>query len=224
MKANVERAMHRDGTEVRYISYICGNYSRSGKAACNCHSIYENALVTLVLDHIRTHAKLVECHEDAIIDALASAQESETLSCRAAYHGEIDAQRKRIVKLDTLVESLYEDRVSGLVPESMFKRQIEKFEKERVDRLQSVDDLEKRVRSIKQNADNAATWARLIKRYTQLEDLDAETLLLLIDKIIVCDVQVIDGKRVRDIKIHYNYVGDMNAMAASSVKVSGTVA
>jgi len=106
----------------------------------------------------------------------------------------------------------------------MFKRQIEKFEKERVDRLQSVDDLEKRVRSIKQNADNAATWARLIKRYTQLEDLDAETLLLLIDKIIVCDVQVIDGKRVRDIKIHYNYVGDMNAMAASSVKVSGTVA
>jgi len=109
MKANVERAMHKDGTEVRYISYICGNYSRSGKAACNCHSIYENALVTLVLDHIRTHAKLVECHEDAIIDALASAQESETLSCRAAYHGEIDAQRKRIVKLDTLVESLYED-------------------------------------------------------------------------------------------------------------------
>jgi DNA invertase Pin-like site-specific DNA recombinase len=34
MRAHVERGKRKSGEEYKYVSYICGNYARSGKAAC----------------------------------------------------------------------------------------------------------------------------------------------------------------------------------------------
>jgi len=51
-----------------------------------------------------------------------------------------------------------------------------------------------------------------MKRYTELETLDSETLLLLIDKIIIGEPQKIGNKRICDIQIVYNYVGDIDRL------------
>jgi hypothetical protein len=51
-----------------------------------------------------------------------------------------------------------------------------------------------------------------MKQYTELELLDTETLLLLIDKIIIGETQKIGGRRVCEIQILYNYVGDIDKL------------
>jgi hypothetical protein len=139
------------------------------------------------------------------------------MSYRAAYQSELEAHKKQIDKLDLLIENLYEDRVKGVVPETMFKRQIQKYEQDRVDRLQSAETLEQRIRNMKQDTDNASTWTKLMKRYADLETLDAETLLLLIDKIIISEAQKIDGRRICDIQIVYNYVGDVDRLGLEAI-------
>ena len=45
MRNQVERFTYKDGTPGRYSSFICGNYSRSGKGACTIHTIYELSLI-----------------------------------------------------------------------------------------------------------------------------------------------------------------------------------
>ena len=75
-----------------------------------------------------------------------------------------------------------------------------------------VETLEQRVRAIKESADNAETWTRLIKQFTELETIDAETLLLLIDKIIVGESKLTADGRVRDMSVEYNYVGDIDRL------------
>ena len=217
MRANVERGKRKKGEEYKYVSYMCGNYARSGKSACTCHSIYEKALSELVIEHIREHARMVVCKENRIIEALITAQSNETMSYRAAYESELEAHKKQINKLDLLIENLYEDKVKGVVPETMFKRLIQKYEQDRVDRLQAVETLERRIKSIKQNNDDASTWTKLMKQYTELELLDTETLLLLIDKIIVSETQKICGRRICDIQIIYNYVGDIDKLGLESI-------
>jgi len=212
MRSQVERRKRKDGTETKYVAYMCGNYARSGKSACTCHGINENALIEIVVEHIRRHALLVERNEERIVEAILTMQNNETVSYRAAYQSEIAAHKKQVSKLDLLIENLYNDRVSGVVPEDMFKRYILKYEQDRIDRLQSVETLEKRVDSIRQNNDNAAIWAKLIKRYTELEVLDSDTLLLLIDKIIVGESQIIDKERICDVKVVFNYVGDLDGL------------
>jgi hypothetical protein len=223
MRSNVARGKRADGSEYKYVSYMCGNYARSGKAACTCHGIYENALSELVVDYIRNHARMIECNEERILEAILSAQSNETMSYRAAYQGELESQRKQIAKLDLLIESLCEDRVSGVVPESLFKRQVAKYEQDRIERLQSVETLEKRIKSMKQSTDNAATWTKLMKRFTELETLDSETLLLLIEGIEVGEAQKINGRRVCDVQVVYNYVGNIEHLeiAETSPNVGG---
>jgi hypothetical protein len=221
MRANVDRGKRKDDSEYKYVYYMCGNYARSGKAACTCHGIYEADIIELVVDHIRTHARLVECNENHIIEAILSAQTNETMSYRAAYHSELEAHKKQITKLDLLIENLYEDKVTGVVPESLFKRQIQKYEQDRIERLQSVETLEQRIRDMKQNTDSVSTWAKLMKRYTEIENLDSETLLLLIDKIIVGETQKIDGRKICDIHIVYNYVGDVAGLGTGEADADG---
>ena len=217
LRAQVERLTKKDGSESKYVSYVCGNYTRSGKAACTAHIIYENVLSELVIDHIRAHAKMVECNEERIIEAVLSAQNNETMSYRAAYQSELEVHRKQIAKLELLCENLYEDKVTGVVPEVTFKRQIQKYEQDRAERLQAVEVLESRIKAMKREADDASVWTKLMKRYTELEALDIETLLLLIDKILIGEAKRIDGKRISDIKIVYNYVGDINKLSLQTV-------
>jgi len=217
LRGQVERKDRPDGSEYRRNYYTCGNYARSGKSACTIHSIPETALIDLVSEHIRKHARLTARNEDRIIEAILTMQNSESTSYRTAYQGEIAAHKKQLAKLDLLIESLYEDRVTGVVPESVFKNLIQKYEQDRVDRLKSVETLEKRIRNIKHSTDNAATWARLIKQHAELEVLDSETLLTLIDKIIVGESEVIGGVRQREVKIEYRYVGDLDRLALDEV-------
>ena len=212
LRALAECRDRADGSVYRRNYYTCGNYARSGKLACTMHSIPETALVDLVSERIRTHAQLVERNEASIIEAILAMQKNETVSYRAAYQGEIETHKKQIAKLDLIIENLYSDRVTSVITEDMFKRLSAKHEQERVDRLKSVYTLESRIRAIKENTDNAETWTRLIKQYASLETLDSETLLLLIDKIIVGESELIGKERFREIKIEYRYVGSLDRL------------
>jgi DNA invertase Pin-like site-specific DNA recombinase len=219
LRGQIERRKRKDGSERKSVSYMCGTYAHSGKDACTIHGISEKALTELVITHIRTHAQMVDCDEARIIEEILFAQGKDSMSYRSAFTKETEAHKKQIAKLDLLIESLYEDRVTGLVPESMFKRQVQKYERDRADRLASVKALEQRMGKLLRNADNASTqavaWAAMIKPYSKLETLDTETLLLLIDRIIVHEAQIIGGKRVCDIQIFYNYVGDINWLSGT---------
>ena len=215
LRAQVERRKKADGSETKYISYLCCHYSSGGKAACTAHIIYENALAELVMDYIRTHAFMVDCNEERIMEAIFTAQNTETTSYRAAYQGELEAHKKQIGKLDLLCDTLVEDRATGVVPEATFKRQIQKYEQDRVERLQAIKTLEQRIKAIRQETDNAETWVRLMKHYKGLETLGAEALLRLIDKIIVSEPQKIGGKRIHDIQIVYKYVGNVDRLGIS---------
>ena len=213
MKNDSSSYRRKDGTYNENSSFLCGTYARNGKFSCTSHIVAEQALHEIVITQIRTHAKLVDFNEKRIVDEILRQQNAENLSAQRAYQSELNAHQKRTAKLNTFIEKLYEDRVNGIVPEDFFRRQLEKYEQERIERVKTAETLEKKLGEIKLKSDNAGTWANLIKRYTELETLDSETLLLLIDKIVVSETQNIDGNRVCDVRVFYNYVGNIDETA-----------
>lgn len=48
---------------------------------------------------------------------------------------------------------------------------------------------------------------KLIREYAKLEELDRPTLLRLIKRIDIGERKIENGREVRDIRIHYNFVG-----------------
>ena len=207
LKGHVERRKRKDESERKTVTYMCSTYARSGKNACTIHSINEKALAGLVLDHIRSYARLVDLDEDRMIESIFLAQQSDAAGYKAAYHSEMESHKKQVAKLDLLIESLYEDITFGLIPDSLFKRQIEKYERERTERDQAATNLQKRIdaNAIKPIKNNVETWTKLIKQYIALESLNIEMLHTLIDRIIVSQAQRINGGRACDVKIIYNY-------------------
>lgn len=203
----------KNGKYYERSAFICGNYARSGKSACTIHSISEPALIEIVTTQIRTHAKLVQLDEKRIVEEILRQQNAESIATQKAYKGELKAHQKRIDKLNIFIEKLYEDRVNGIVPEDFFRRQLEKYEQERIDRVQTVESLEKKIAEIKLKTNNVGTWARQIKQYAGLETLDSEILLLLVDRIVVAEAQKIDNKRICDVRVFYNYVGNISEIA-----------
>jgi hypothetical protein len=79
-----------------------------------------------------------------------------------------------------------------------------KYEQDRTNREAAMKVLKKRINSLQPLPTSASVWTGMIKQFASLETLDMETLYLLIDKIIVHEARIIDGKRVCDIEVIYN--------------------
>ena len=53
------------------------------------------------------------------------------------------------------------------------------------------------------------TFIREIRRYAAIEELDEAVLNRLISKILVGEVKKIDGQKVQEVRIIYNFVGEI---------------
>ena len=187
---------------------------------CKPHIIAEKTLLQLVAAQIRAHARLVSYNENRIIQSIVAQQTSENTASKKTFSTELKSHKKRLEMLNKLIEKLCEDRVTGVVPETVFKNLVHKYEEERIDKEQAVKSLETRMANLNENTSTVTAWAKQIKQYAKLEEPDAETLMMLIDKIVVSEAQIIDGERVHEIQIVYNHVGDMtwlNQVEASAV-------
>ena len=210
MRRSVSRSKRKNGNEYVLKSFVCSTYSRSGNKICSAHYISENVLYDLVSEQIRSHAKLVKCNEKRIVESILSQQKDSAVANKKTLEADLKANNKRLTMLDKLIDKLYEDRATEAIPETTFKRLIEKYEEERIERQKAQKDLELRIASLNAESNNTALWVKQIKRYTDTETLDAEMLLQLIDKIIVEEALKLGHKRrVYRVQIIYNYVGDL---------------
>ena len=177
----------------QYVSYMCSTYARNGKAACTIHGVSEKALTILVADRIRAYIGAIEYDRKRIAEAIFAKQKQG--SYRTSCQNELTANEKHLDKLDMLIENLYTDKVAGLVPDSFFKRQIKKYEKERAELEQAIAVMRKRTDKTKP--------APLQIKYP--ETIDAETLRLLVDKITVGEGAYVDGQKLCNIKVVYRF-------------------
>jgi hypothetical protein len=224
MRGTTQRKTRKNGNLYEHTNFTCATYSHGGINVCRPHTIGEKILHELIAEQMRSHAKMVYYNESRVIENIVAMQTSETAANKKSFGAELKNCNKRLAMLDKLIEKLYEDRVNGAVPETVFKNLIQKYEQERVERQEAAKNLEKRIESVRQNNNNAATWAKQIKQYRELETLDAEILLRLIDKIIISEPEVIDGVRICDIKIVYNLVGNLDWLTETGeiAEIAGT--
>ncbi len=210
MRNHVERFTYKDGRKGRYSAFICGSYSRSGKTACTVHMIYENALSEIVLNDIRMKAAHVKYDKARLVEQITRLKDKEAHSRLASYEQEVKALRKRVAELEKLMQSLYEDKCKGTIPQSVFKTLIQKYETERAEKAAALPELEAKLRAQLENKQDADHWAGIIEQYTDLTELDETILFELVDRIEVGEAQKRGSLRICDVQIYYRYVGNVD--------------
>ena len=210
MRSHNETRKYSDGHTQIFHSFICGNYSRSGKTACTIHMIYEDVLSKLVLADIREKAQYAEYDRDRLVAQITRLKDKETRSRLSSYEQELKTATVRVSELEKLMQNLYEDKCKGVIPQTVFQTLMQKYESERAEKAAALPELEQKVRAQRGNRQDADRWTDIIRRYTEITELDETILFELVDRIEVGETQKQGALRICDIKVHYRYVGNVD--------------
>ena len=134
-------------------------------------------------------------------------KDKELHSRTASYEQELKAASSRVNELERLMQNLYEDKCTGVVPQSVFQTLMKKYETERAQKAAAIPELERKVRAQMENRHDADRWAEIIRRYTEITELDETILFELVDRIEVGEAQKCGKTRIQDVKVYYRYVG-----------------
>ena len=134
-------------------------------------------------------------------------RQSQSAEKTAATKKTVKAVRKRLAELERLVQSTYEDKVKGLIPEVVCVELLNKYQTERTEKAAQLEELERRIEDSQTVQNDVQEWVSLIRQYCNLKSLDRETLLRLIDKIEIGEQRSEDGLKEREIRIYYKFVG-----------------
>ena len=137
-------------------------------------------------------------------------KDKEQHSRLVSYEQELKATSARVRELEKLMENLYADKCAGVVPQSVFQTLIQKYETERAQKSAALPDLEQKVKAQQGNRYNADRWMEIIRRYTEIENLDETILFELVDRIEVGETEKRGTIRVCKVKVFYRYVGNVD--------------
>ena len=200
--------LHHDRTNYpKY--YSCGKYRTDGTKACTSHHItYEN-LYKIVLEDIQRHVKLIEEDEGKAIQEILSVKCYAEEKQLAKAKKELKQAKKRLEEMDARIKRVYEDNLSGKIPDDLFSVFITDYQNEKQTLTETVHTLEDEVSTIQENRTDVSRFIALLKEYANITVLDRQTLTALIDKITISEDKNQQGKKNKEqtITIYYKFVG-----------------
>ncbi len=114
--------------------------------------------------------------------------------------------QKRLSELERLIQSLYEDKVLGNLPETVFKELMIKYAWEYSEKQKTAQQLIKNLSEHQKEESSIEQYMEKIRRYVSVETLDREMLLELIKYIEIGERKQLGNQKYRDIVIHYNLI------------------
>lgn len=196
--------------------FICSTY-RKGKELCTTHSIRNVILHEIVLRNLREAIQYVTQHEAEFIQEAAdhSLHERDTEFTRK--RDTLDKAERRIAELDNLFKRIYEDNVNGKLSDERFIKLSHDYELEQANLKSMAEVLSKDLKQQEKQKTNVQAFISTVKKYTDMQELDASVLREFIDRI---EVSHTDKKsKTREITIVYNFIGAFDfAQAAENAK------
>lgn len=200
---------HRTG-DGKYVYYVCGRHHQQGKFACSSHYINCDVITRIVQEDIKRNAVLFTEDTERAIKELTDRKCSEDEKRLSQMRAELTTSRQRLSDLDIKLRRVYEDNISGKLPDHIFSMFISDYDREKVELRETIKELEKRIDASTAARNDVERFAELIRKYTSFDDLDSFMLHELIDKITIYETPNMGRYRIgkeKIITIYYKFVG-----------------
>ena len=192
--------------------YICQTYNRLGKNACTSHKIEARDLYNLVLKDIQDLAAMALKDADVFYQRLSSRMERRYMADASEMQKECDRLEARNQEIDSMFMSLYTDKAKGILTEQRFLKLTATLEQEQEANRKRLQDLMLVMRRTDEQESDVRTFMQEIRKYAAIQELDEAVLNRLISKILVGEVRKVDGQKCQEVKIVYNFVGEIPAV------------
>ena len=193
--------------------FVCTNYRQHGPRHCDCtsHYIRYDTLYAYVLSRLQYWSAQSDMGEEHLKRQLLHANDREQQRMVKMRDAELKRAQKRQKELDRLFSKLYEDWAAERITEYNFKVLSEKYQTEQTEVLEKIEQLQAELTTEQQTAVNIDQWVGLIQQYAHPEELTAEMLNALIEKIVVHEKTVgEDSEKEQTVDICYRFVGKID--------------
>ena len=198
----------------RYYSFRCSNYTNK-RSKCTQHYVSENNLQQIVLHLLqRITARIIE-DEDAFCTLLKEKWQQQNASVPKQSKKDLIEAQRRFDELDALISGLYENYVSGILPERQYKSLMIKYDAEQTELESKIKQLQEDLAEVKVSTIDAKRFIKIIKKYKNPQELTRDMVVELIDKIVVHEPVGKKPNREQRIDVYFNFIGQFDLAYSS---------
>lgn len=110
-------------------------------------------------------------------------------------------------EIDEMFLNLYTDKAKGILSEQRFIKLTATMEQEQEENQRRLQELMRTLQRSDAQESEARTSIREIRQYVTIQELDGTVLNRLISRILVGEVEKVDGQKVQEVGIVYNLLG-----------------
>lgn len=189
-KLSVICSKQKSGNEILYLR--CNTYATMTRLnLCTPHTNNCEKLTQQILDMIKERCKQYLDEEKYI--KIANKIKDRTLWKKNIIQSQITSLEQKINLMNKKIDTLYQDRLSGIISVDDFERLYTTILDEKNLLQQEVEEMKKQ----KENTDNQIDLDKIVKRFIKMKDIDRSILVQLVDNITVSEE--------RKITIHYKF-------------------
>lgn len=203
-------------------SFTCSNY-RSNTGTCTAHYIRNVTLYKMVFRHIQNVLSYIQQFESVFVKSEMQKSRAEQEEAVERAKVDIVTLKRRDEDLDILFKRIYEDSVTGRLSAERFDKLAADYETEQKELRKKIGELQYLIDNKEHEMYDLKLFLKNVRKYTDPEELTAEMLNDLIDKILVHAPDRSNGQRTQKIEIYYKAVGvieipDLDECIAAKMK------
>lgn len=186
--------------------FVCATY-RKVKGGCSSHQIRNVVIEQLLLSDLQMITSFAKGHEEEFLQMITNNSEKALEKELRQNRKEFEQAQNRMATLDKIIQKLYEDNVMGKISDERFIKMSTTYEEEQLQLKSRVTELKLFLDDAKEKSSNAEHFLSLVKKYTDIKELNAEIIREFVDKILVFKAEKVNGHREQRIQIIYNCIG-----------------
>ena len=189
--------------------YLCENY-RSNTANCTMHYIRNVVVERIVLENLKEVIRYVSDYEDDFVRMVMDADMKQKNRELAQQKRRLAEIQKRIGELDTIFQRIYEDNIIGKLSDERFMKMSIGYEDEQRTLQAEADTIQNELQREEKKSVDVKRFLAVVKKYTDLTELTPEILREFVDRIIIHAPDKSSGRRLQEIEIIYNHIGEFD--------------
>jgi hypothetical protein len=188
--------------------YVCGKYrSHKPGSQCSMHYFRRDVLIDLVLVDLKRVLSYAKRQEGDFVKKAAENGDREAQKALAGQRRELEKSQTRQRELNTLFRKLYEDNALGRLSDQQFVMLSSGYDTETATLATRIAALEQALSAAQSRKVNTGKFLKLVRNYTDIQELTYENLHELIDRI---NIHAADKETTtRTIEILYSFVGQV---------------
>lgn len=205
--ANLNYKFTHDNPDNHYFS--CRNQRAQNGLCKKTHHIRVDVLTHLVKSDISNIVQFATEFEDEFVKIVVDENYKRIQATQKKNLDALNQMLARDKELDTLCEKVFEEKILGNLSEDRFLKLSQKYEDEQFELKAQIKHMKKIVAEEKAHELNADGFLKIVRKYSNIEELTTELLHEFIDKIIVHHKEKVFGETIQRVEIYYKMIGQV---------------